>query len=168
MDAAAKVARTDGLHPVEVDYPLGSPSRAVNYSAKVARHWRDEGRIVYAYGESAGGSIAADLAERGLVRRAAVQAPVSHIPDFFGALGIVAKLPRGWRTDAWNASPITRRSKHSIRAWVPQADELGLSHDTWKWIREDPRVTGMAIPGGHLEQPYSIDAMNAALRWLGD
>ena len=166
MDAAAKVARGEGLSPVEVHYPLGSPSKAVNYSARVARSWQKKGHIVYAYGESAGGAIAAKLAERGVVDRAAVQAPVSNIPNFFESLGVAAKLPRGWRADALNASPVAQRSRHTIRAWVPRQDQL--SRDTWRWINKDPHVTGTAIPGGHLEQPYSIAAMKAALRYLGN
>jgi hypothetical protein len=165
MDPAAEVARARGLHPVEVDYPLGSPSRALQYSIEQAELWGEGGRAVYAYGASAGGALAADLAERGLVSRASVQAPVADIPEYFDAGGMWQWFPDS-RAEAWEASPAARLSVEPIHAWVPQEDYPSLLPYTLAWIDADPLVTGTEIPGRHLEQPYSGDAMRQAFAYL--
>jgi len=165
MDPAAEVARANGLHPVEVDYPLGSPSRALDYSIEQAELWGEAGRKVYAYGASAGGSLAADLAERGLVSRTSVQAPVADIPEYFDAGGMWPWFPDS-RQEAWEASPAARPSLEPIHAWVPREDYPSLLPYTSAWIDADPLVTGTEIPGRHLEQPYSGDAMRESFAYL--
>lgn len=165
MDPAAEVARANGLHPVEVDYPLGSPSRALRYSIEQAELWGEGGRTVYAYGASAGGSLAADLAERGLVSRSSVQAPVADIPKYFDDGGMWKWFPDS-RQEAWEASPAAHPSLMPIHAWVPREDYPSLLPLTLAWIDADPLVTGTEIPGRHLEQPYSGDAMRQSFAYL--
>jgi hypothetical protein len=65
------------FQPDKVDYPLCKPDLGAETRYAVAEIKRFPHRKVYAYGESAGGSIAARLAELGLVEAAAVQAPVA-------------------------------------------------------------------------------------------
>ncbi len=68
------IVRRAGFKPVEVDYTIGSLPRAFEDAEKAARRYRD--RPVYAYGESAGGTMAGWLASRHKVDAAAGNSPI--------------------------------------------------------------------------------------------
>lgn len=159
MDSAASYAKPN-FQPVEVDYPTDHFPRILRYSRDVAQSY--PGRKVLAYGESAGGSIAARLAELGLVRRAAVQAPVADVPTFIKPYADY--YHEDWSKPAAWLSPDRHASERSVRAWIPRHDQL--SPDTWAWARRDPLVSGQSIPGKHLQQPYRTEAMHAAIDYL--
>jgi hypothetical protein len=163
MDAAAVVARNHGFRPVEVDYPLWDTRGMLRTSLDLAAHWRALGHPVYTYGESAGGSLAAVVAERGKARRAAVQAPVADVPTWFAATSGLT-LTDEQIAAALRISPIHYVSKRPVHAYLPHLDSL--SPRSWKWVRDDPRVTGERIFGHHLEQPYRTHAMRSAIRYL--
>jgi hypothetical protein len=159
MDAAAAYARPN-FQPVEVDYPLCRLAKALKYSTKEAERFPN--RTVYAYGESAGGSLAARLGEMGLVKAAAVQDPVADVPKFIRPYR--QYWYSGWYGEARWISPNLHPSKGPIRAWIARDDPL--APDSWKWARADSRVAGKAIPGKHLQQPYKGEAMHSAIDYL--
>jgi acetyl esterase/lipase len=165
MDAAAGVASNQGFRPVEVDYPLWDMRAMLRTSLDLAAHWRNLGHPVYTYGESAGASLAAVVAERGKARRAAVQAPVADVPTWFAATS-------GWVLTneqvaaALGVSPINYASKRPVHAYLPRLD--ALSPRSWAWVHADPLVTGQQIFGHHLEQPYRDNAMRSAIHYLAD
>jgi pimeloyl-ACP methyl ester carboxylesterase len=74
------IARRAGFKPVEVDYTIGSLPSAFEDAEKAARQYRD--RAVYAYGESAGGTMAGWLASQHLVAAAAGNSAVVNIRAF--------------------------------------------------------------------------------------
>lgn len=67
-----------GFRTVLVDYPLNNPVAALSATREAARDVRLKGRKVYAYGHSAGATIAAALAARGDVDGAVIwEAPTN-------------------------------------------------------------------------------------------
>lgn len=69
--------------PHYLEYPLGDFPGAVRAARAEARRLRDlYGDAVYAYGSSAGGTLAALLAGDGLVSAAVAKAPVSDLPTW--------------------------------------------------------------------------------------
>jgi hypothetical protein len=159
MNNAATYARPQ-FQPVKVDYPLWDLSGALKYSVKEARSFPN--RRVYAYGESAGGSIAARLGEMGLVRGTAVQSPIANVFKFI-------RRHREYWGDNWEAearwmSPDRHPSRGPIRAWIARNDPL--APDSWRWAKKDPKVIGKGIPGEHLQEPHKTEAMHAAIDYL--
>jgi dipeptidyl aminopeptidase/acylaminoacyl peptidase len=94
-------ARASGFVPHLLDYPLGDMPAALGAArAEAARLRARYGRdAVYAYGSSAGGTLAALLAGEGGVAAAVVKAPISDLsgwrwpldvygPDYFERIGL--------------------------------------------------------------------------------
>jgi len=76
MDCAAQIAAAQGgFTAIEPSYPLDDLSGAFNQVKEVALSLRAQGRQVFAYGDSAGGAIAAWLASHGYVSAAAAKSP---------------------------------------------------------------------------------------------
>jgi hypothetical protein len=159
MNKAAAYARPR-FQPVKVDYPLCDLSAALRYSMNEARSFSN--RKVYAYGESAGGSIAARLGEMGLAKQTAVQDPVANVVKF--ARPYREYFGENWLEEARWMSPDRHPSNGPIRAWIARDDSL--APDSWRWAKKDQRVVGKAIPGTHLQQPYKTEAMHAAVDYL--
>ena len=159
MDSAASYAKPN-FQPVEVDYPTDHFPGILRYSRDVAQSY--PGRRVLAYGESAGGSIAARLGELGAVKEAAIQAPIADVPTFIKPYADYYHVD--WSKPAAWLSPDRHPSEEPVRAWIPHNDQL--SSDTWAWVNRDPLVTGQSIPGKHLQQPYRTAAMHAAIDYL--
>jgi acetyl esterase/lipase len=153
MSRASRVAARHGLRPVPVEYPLGAPARALHYSLDIARKWRAKGRAVYAYGESAGGTLAALLAERAAARAAVPYAPVADMTK-----GIWAEPPLTQPRDELVAtSPALHRSRRPILVLISRHDPL--SHDSWQWAESDPLVDGRSVSGHHISSanyPYKL------------
>src|SRR4051812_7186421 len=59
---AGRTARRYGMQPVFVDYPLFNVEAANEAVRRAAARWRARGRVVLAYGESVGGTMAELLA----------------------------------------------------------------------------------------------------------
>jgi acetyl esterase/lipase len=148
------------FQPVKVDYPLCDLSAALRYSINEAKRFPN--RKVYAYGESAGGSIAARLGEMKLVQGTAVQDPVANVVKFMKPYE--AYFGVDWSDEARWMSPDRHPSRGRIRAWIAQDDSL--SPDSWRWARKDPKVVGQGVPGRHLQQPYRTETMHSAIDYL--
>jgi acetyl esterase/lipase len=154
MRLAARRASAEGFKAVAVDYRLGDLSAAIADSVRVARRY-GRNRPVYAYGESAGGTLAGLLAERGLVKAAVAYAPASDLTHFTTAYArsVLAKLGASRRELAL-ASPALHRSRMSILALVPARDEIIPPGQTAAWARRDPRVEAITVPGPHSYSRY--------------
>jgi alpha-beta hydrolase superfamily lysophospholipase len=105
-----------GFRVVNADYPLGDLDAANRYVLRLARRLRREYRHVYAYGESAGGGIAAVLSARGAVDAAVANSPVADPATWEG----LDWAPRDARRRASAARYVGRRSTPT---WFIQAEE---------------------------------------------
>jgi acetyl esterase/lipase len=79
---AEDVAENHGFKARDIEYPLGSVPSAMAAAVDAV----PPRRRVFAYGESAGGLLAARLAQTGRVEAAAVQPPVSNLPFYLSWL----------------------------------------------------------------------------------
>jgi len=79
MTVADGIAEEMGFEPVPVEYPLANLPAAVAQVEEMARRYDASGREVFAYGESAGGTLAALLAQRGQVEASATYAQVTDL-----------------------------------------------------------------------------------------
>lgn len=113
----AAIQRT-GLRAVSIDYPLNDPMGAMRAAQKAARYYHRRGRKVFAYGHSAGGTIAAQLAARGQVDAAVIwEAPINLFTWRAGYLG----APKFWenmgvdRSTRRSLSPVHRIDRNCTR-----------------------------------------------------
>ncbi len=173
MSEAMTIADEAGFETAVVEYPLGDLQAAVAHVKKVARRAGRGGRKVYAYGESAGGTLAALLAERGLIRGAATYSPIADLVDF------IAHTPDSTNYSALiqadrpllrASSPAAYPSEEPIFAMTPELDSPYLNRETRMWDRRDEQVRSVVVDGGHVgygDGPgvYTANAKRA-LGWL--
>lgn len=137
-----------GFRVVALDYPLGNVPAAERYAARAVRRYR----AAFAVGQSAGGTLAAYLDVRGLVRAAV---DVSGPTDFL----TFPELWRGWwreiglRTVAARraASPATlccRRQAPLMEAYSPQDRVVPYSQ-----ARRLEHARLVVLHGDHLTDP---------------
>ena len=169
-DRAAAHARARGWRTEQLDYPLLNLTGAVSYCELAARVYGAGGRSVYAYGESAGGTLAALLAERGDVSAAAVLSPVSSIPRFAATQpdpAFYLALIRATTRQAIDNSPAFHRSRRPILALVGEDDYPSIRAPTYRWAKRSPRVRARTVAGGHLGGPDSYGpAMRSGIGYL--
>jgi hypothetical protein len=168
MDRAAEL----GFKPVYVDYPLGDLPAAVRYTNRVARREADRGRPLYAYGESAGGTLAALLSTRGLTKEAATYSQITsltrytaHTQNPMDYKALISATNRDLR----RFSPGHRHAKTRLMALAPVADSPYLTGPTNRWAERESRVTSLEVAGGHLafgDKSLYTENMNRALEWL--
>lgn len=155
------------LRVVAVDYPLRDLAGAVAAARHAAArlHERMGHRPVFAYGESAGGTLAALLAAGGRVDAAVAVAPLSNLLTWHdGDVSYWRDTMRATRAQRRAASPIfaiTRPSPllllHSPEdSVVPFADSIEL-------FERYPTATLMALRGEHL---HDRTAAKLARRWI--
>lgn len=173
MPVAAKLAEAAGFEASYVDYPEYDLRGAVAAARSAARRLRAAGRTVYAYGDSAGGTLAALLAERDLVVATATYSPVANLrlfadsmddPDLYRSLiGADNRL-------LIRHSPGRHDSDRPILAMNPVDDEPWISEPIGRWDARDPEVVSIRVPGGHLgdESDPAVYRENAkrAMAWL--
>ena len=167
---AEEVAEDHGFAPVPIAYPLGDLSAAVGAARDAAGSTGRGGRAIFAYGESAGGTLAALLAAEGRVKAAATYSQLTDIPVFFddldpGAQAFIGATDRQLR----EFSPASRQGLAPVFAMVPVNDDALQNRATERWDRREARVHAVSVPGGHLGRDapgvYRSN-MERALRWL--
>ena len=141
MASEEEAARMQGFETINVDYVLGDVPTAFTQAVQLAKQLKKRGRRVYAYGESAGGTMAAFLAQRGLADSAAVHSPVSSIPDFINQTRTAsASLSRNFFRSAAQAhagsteevfSPAFRRKRASGRSSLSRHRAMHCLRAPW-------------------------------------
>ncbi len=175
MDQAEQDAEARGFAPIRVAYPLFDVPAAFAQAELLAHGLTKRGRQVFAYGESAGGAMAAALAQKGEVQAAAVHSPVSDIPAFVGTLTGGNSSNRPFCDSLLKLTPTTERtfspdsrrkpSKRGIFAVVPEEDHA-LSPTTLAWAARDPSIQVLSVPGGHLDPGSYTYALGQAMNFL--
>ena len=119
-----------GFVPHYVDYPLGDVPAAVAMARAEAAALRERfgAEAVYAYGSSAGGTLAALLAGEGLVAAALAKAPPSDLvgwswplstygEDFYEEIGLSAEA-------RYRLSPLRRPERRPLLLLQGRVDEV--------------------------------------------
>ncbi len=161
-----------GFVPHYVTYPLGNLPAAVEKVRAEARRLREKFGVdrVYAYGASAGGTLAALLSGDQLVSAAVAKAPVSDLvtwtfplehygPDYWENLGVD-------QADRERLSPI-RRPQHSPLLLIQgRADHVVPPSMNEAFAAAYPRVSLWLVAGGHLTERARPFLVTRAMEWL--
>ncbi len=152
MSFATAAAREAGFRPLEVHYPIWDPLGAWRYAIQTAR--RTHAR--FAYGESAGGTLAGRLAQVGLVERASLNAPISDLFTWSFPETPELDLPWGWGMnmgDKLDLSPKFNDSLVPIDIIHSVDDVIVPFTDSVIWSERDPLVSLRVVDGPHIAGP---------------
>jgi acetyl esterase/lipase len=169
--AAGGLGRARGFAVTNVRYRLNDPLAAWRQVRRLAQRARRNGRAVYAYGESAGGILAALLAERGLAEAAAVNAPPSDLTRWRlpGFPGYWAAMRNGSLSTRRLLSPALHPSTNPILVQQSSEDRIVPASMNRRWAERDPRVRMRAYAGPHVggtDFATYVDNVSAALDYL--
>lgn len=165
-------ARAAGFVPHYLRYPLGDMPAAFQAARAAAVRLRTAyGSAVYAYGSSAGGTLAALLAGDGLVSAAVAKAPPSDLLDWRWPLGVYG--PDYYRQIG--LSPAARRRLSPLRR--PARRPLLLLHGRFDGIvpvaqsiayaAKFQQVRLWVVAGGHHTERARPQLLGRAFEWLG-
>ena len=147
---AEAAARAQGFKPVSVDYELGNLRQAWRDASRAAGAYGPERQVV-AYGESAGGALAARLAQKGRVSTATAYMPPTDLSN-------VANPTLTAMIQSLGASPMMirrmsvarHRTRNPVLAQVARDDVLIAPAQTQAWAKGDPLVRAQMVEGTHI------------------
>jgi len=178
MDYAAGIAAAQGgFETLQPAYPLNDLPAAFRQVRDVAIRLRAQGRSVYAYGDSAGGAIAAWLASNGYVRAAGAKSPPTALRAWhtrYAQRYVRARPgdPHSWRylKATWDAmrfySSANRPSRRPVRIFHGCADTVVPCAMNIGFAERDPRVSLVRVPGQHGDPAARARSFTLGLRWL--
>jgi pimeloyl-ACP methyl ester carboxylesterase len=161
-----------GFAPHYLRYPLGDlPGAFETARAEAARLRARYGSAVYAYGSSAGGTLAALLAGDGLVSAAVSKAPVSDLldwewplgaygPDYFERIGLPAPAARR------RLSPLRRRAREPFLILQGRRDQVVPVAMNREYAVKFKRVYLWVVQGGHHTERIRPELLSRAFDWL--
>ena len=153
-------------------YPLGDMPGAFQAArAEAVRLRARYGSAVYAYGSSAGGTLAALLAGDGLVSAAVTKAPVSDLldwewplgaygPDYFERIGLSAPAARS------RLSPLRRPARRPLLILQGRRDRVVRVAMNREYALKFKRVYLWVVQGGHHTERIRPELLSRAFDWL--
>jgi acetyl esterase/lipase len=161
-----------GFVPHYVTYPLDNLPAAVEKVRAEARRLRQKFGVarVYAYGASAGGTLAALLSGDLLVSAAVAKAPVSDLVTWTWPLEKYG--PAYWENlgvdlaDRERLSPIRRAQKAPLLLIQGRADHVVPPSMNEAFAAVYPRVSLWLVAGGHLTERARPFLVTRAMEWL--
>lgn len=163
--------REAGFVPHYLRYRLGDMPAAFQAARAEAIRLRARyGSAVYAYGSSAGGTLAALLAGDGLVSAAAAKAPISDFlawewplstygPDYFEQIG----MPLAARA---RLSPLRRRARRPVLVVHGRRDRVVPMGMSRAYSVKFKRVRLWVVQGGHHTERARPELLSRAFDWL--
>jgi pimeloyl-ACP methyl ester carboxylesterase len=160
-----------GFAPHYLRYPLGDMPAAFQAARAEAIRLRAKyGRAVYAYGSSAGGTLAALLAGDGLVSAAVAKAPISNLlawrwplsafgPDYFEQVGLTPAARR-------RLSPLRRRARRPLMIVQGRRDQVVPLAMSAGYSLKFRRVHLWVVQGGHHTERIRPELLSRAFDWL--
>jgi pimeloyl-ACP methyl ester carboxylesterase len=168
-----EAALAAGFVPHYVTYPLDNLPAAVERVRAEARRLRDKFGLdrVYAYGASAGGTLAALLSGDDLVSAAVAKAPVSDLLTWNWPLGRYGM--NYWenlgvdQAERERLSPIRRPQRAPLLLIQGRADQVVPPSMNEAFAAAYPRVKLWLVAGGHLTERARPFLVTRATEWLG-
>jgi acetyl esterase/lipase len=161
-----------GFVPHYVTYPLGDLPAAVERARTEARRLREKFGVgrVYAYGSSAGGTLAALLSGDHLVSAAVAKAPVSDLvtwtwplekygPEYWESLGVDQAARE-------RLSPIRRPQLAPLLVIQGRGDHIVPPSMNEAFAGAYPRVKLWLVAGGHTTERVRPFLVTRAMHWL--
>jgi pimeloyl-ACP methyl ester carboxylesterase len=170
--ATAPLVEAAGFDPHYVSYPLGDVPAAVARARAEAARLRSRYGVadVYAYGSSAGGTLAALLAGDGLVAAAVAKAPPVDLvgwtwplstygEDYYEQIGLT---PEG----QYRFSPLRRAARRPLLVLQGRADAVVPATMSEAFAAKFRQVRLWMLAGGHRAERSRPQLVIRALRWL--
>jgi pimeloyl-ACP methyl ester carboxylesterase len=164
-------AEAAGFVPHYLRYPLGDMPAAFQAARAEALRLRGKyGSDVYAYGSSAGGTLAALLAGDGLVSAAVAKAPPTDLlgwswplsrygPDYYRQIGLDPISRR-------RLSPLRRPARRPLLVIQGRADGVVPVAMNRAFAAKFERVRLWVVSGGHLTERHRPRLLARAFVWL--
>jgi acetyl esterase/lipase len=161
-----------GFVPHYVTYPLGNLPAAVERVRAEARRLREKFGLdrVFAYGSSAGGTLAALLSGDDLVSAAVAKAPVSDLTTWEWPIGKYG--PEYWESlgvdlaDRERLSPIRRLQLAPLLVIQGRGDHVVPAAMNETFAAAYPRVSLWLVAGGHTTERVRPFLITRAMHWL--
>jgi pimeloyl-ACP methyl ester carboxylesterase len=161
-----------GFVPHYVNYPLNDLPAAVTAVREEARRLRQQVGVesVYAYGASAGGTLAAILAGEGDIAAAVAKAPISDFATWEWPLGhygpnYYENILAGPDTRL-RLSPVNRPEREPLLVIQGTGDAIVPPPMNEAFAAKFPRVHLWLVPGGHTTERNRPWIIAGAMRWL--
>jgi pimeloyl-ACP methyl ester carboxylesterase len=161
-----------GFTPHYLSYPLEDLKGAVVAAREEAAGLRERfgEDLVFAYGSSVGGTIAADLAGDGFVAAAVAKGAPSDLvgwswplraygPDYYERIGASLAVRR-------RVSPLRRPMARPLLVVAGRADQVVPLAMSARFAAKYRRVHLLVVPGGHLTERMRPWVTRKAMRWL--
>lgn len=171
-EATEPLAEEAGFVPHYVDYPLGNLPAALTRSREEAARLRAQYGVgdVYAYGSSAGGTLAALLAGEGLVAAAVAKAPPSDLvgwtwplstygEDYYERIGLGEEA-------RYRFSPLRRPERQPLLLLQGRSDAVVPAAMSEAFAAKFSQVRLWLLAGGHRAERSRPQVVVRALRWL--
>jgi acetyl esterase/lipase len=168
----AERASAAGFEPHFVNYPLGDMPAAVIAARAEARSLREEFGVerVFAYGSSAGGTLAALLAGEGLVAAAVAKAPPTDLvtwewplnvygPNYFEEIGVSEEA-------RYRLSPLRRPERNPLLVYQGVSDQVVPLAMNETFAEKFANVELWPVPGGHFTDQIRPWLISRAMHWL--
>lgn len=164
-------ARAAGFVPHYLSYPLGDMPAAFQAARAEAIRLRTAyGGAVYAYGSSAGGTLAALLAGDGLVSAAVAKAPPSNLldwrwplgvygPDYYRQIGLSPEARR-------RLSPLRRPARRPLLILHGRFDGVVPVAQSIAFAAKFKQVHLWVVAGGHHTERARPQLLVRAFEWL--
>lgn len=161
-----------GFVPHYVTYPLGDLPAAVERARAEARRLREKFGLdrVFAYGSSAGGTLAALLSGDDLVAAAVAKAPVSDLVSWEWPIGKYG--PEYWESIGADLaarerlSPIRRPQLAPLLVIQGRGDHIVPPAMNETFAAAYPRVSLWLVAGGHTTERVRPFLVTRAMHWL--
>jgi acetyl esterase/lipase len=166
------MAEAAGFVPHYVEYPLGDLPAAVTRAREEAARLRARFGVedVYAYGSSAGGTLAALLSGDGLVAAAVAKAPVSDLvgwswplvtygDDYYERIGLSPEA-------RYRLSPLRRPGQRPLLVLQGRSDQVVPLAMSEAFASKFRQVRLWTLAGGHRAERAHPQVLGRALAWL--
>jgi acetyl esterase/lipase len=166
------LAEASGFVPHYVDYPLGDLPAAVLAAREEAARLRAQFGLddVFAYGSSAGGTLAALLSGEGLVAAAVAKAPPSDLVGWTWPLGTYGENydeQIGLTQEAgYRLSPLRRPQQRPLLVLQGRVDSVVPLAMNEAFAAKFRQVSLWVIAGGHRAERSRPQVVEKALAWL--
>jgi acetyl esterase/lipase len=150
---AETAARAQGFKPVTVDYELGNLRQAWGATKRAADSYGPKRQVV-AYGESAGGALAARLAQKAQVSAATAYMPPTDLSNVANPTLTAMIQSLGASPEMIRRMSVARhRTRNPVLAQIARDDVLIDPAQTQAWAESDPRVRAQMVAGTHIYPP---------------
>lgn len=171
-EATEPLAEEAGFVPHYVDYPLGNLPAALTRAREEAARLRSRYGVeaVYAYGSSAGGTLATLLAGEGLVAAAVAKAPPSDLvgwtwplstygSDYYERIGLSEEA-------RYRLSPLRRPEQQPLLLLQGRSDQVVPAAMSEAFAAKFRQASLWLLAGGHRAERSRPQVVVRALRWL--